>query len=217
MPDLSYLGVFRRRRTIAIGAATLALLTAAVNDLPAQAATIKTVAYAEASQTFRAGNTSAPVADRNDEWVVTHFTPVQWPVSPSTEVSSAFGWRSSPCYGCSNDHHGVDLIPGYGTLIHSIAEGVVVASITDGGLGEHVIVEHEIDGETVQSVYAHMVYGSKRVSVGDTVAMGEVLGAVGNTGASTGPHLHFEIRLDGIDSIDPIAWLAQHATEAFAG
>ena len=66
-----------------------------------------------------------------------------------------------------------------------------------------------IDGEVVTSVYAHMVDGSRRFETGDTVKVGDVIGETGNTGMSTGPHLHFEIRLGGINGewVDPLEWL----------
>ncbi|MCU1417338.1 MAG: metalloendopeptidase family, partial [Schumannella sp.] len=137
---------------------------------------------------------------------------------PSTEISSGFGFRIAPCsWGCSSDHQGVDFDPGYGTSIHVIADGVVVESTSGGGLGQHVAVKHVIDGRVVETVYGHMIFGSQTVSVGDKVKMGEIIGHVGSTGASTGPHLHFEVRPGGGDAIEPLAWLAKNVTEAWAG
>jgi len=216
--DRSYAGVFRKRRTVAIGATVVAFLTVTVHDLPASAATMKVEAYAAASQTLVASaHTFGPSAVRDDLYVITQFTPVQWPIAPSSDVSSGFGWRVAPCrWGCSSDHQGVDFDPGYGTEIHVIADGVVVESSSDGGLGQHVIVQHEINGAMVQSVYGHMIFGSQTVSVGDTVVMGQVIGDVGSTGASTGPHLHFEIRPGGGAAIEPLAWLAKNVTQEWA-
>lgn len=212
--DHSYFGAFRRKRTIAIGAATLVLLTVSVHDLPAQAATMKMEAYAASSQTMVTGGTVAPSADRDDRYVITRYTPVQWPIAPTSDVSSGFGWRIAPCYwGCSSDHQGVDFDPGSGTAIHVIADGVVIESTADGGLGQHVIVQHEINGSMVQSIYGHMIFGSQTVSVGDTVTRGQLIGDVGSTGASTGPHLHFEIRPDGGEAVEPLGWLAKNVTE----
>ncbi len=220
LPDIdkhdgrSYAGAFRRRRTIAIGAATLVFLTVTVHDLPAQAVTIKQEAYAAASQTLVVPTeTIAPSASRGDTYVISLFTPVQWPIAPSSDVSSGFGWRSAPCWGCSSDHQGVDFDPGYGVQILAIADGVVVQSSIDGGLGQHVVIEHTIDGQKVQSVYGHMIFGSQTVNLGDTVTRGQLLGNVGNTGASTGPHLHFEIRPGGGEAVEPLVWLAEHVTE----
>jgi len=216
LPAGSYLGVFRRRRTIAVGAAVISLLTITVHDLPASAATMKVDAYAASQQVVTTPNAFAPVATR-EGYVVTQYTPVQWPIPPSTDISSGFGWRVSPCWGCSSDHQGVDFLPGYGTAIHVVAAGVVVESASDGGLGQHVVVQHVINGQIVQTVYGHMIYGSQTVRVGDTVTMGEVLGRTGSTGASTGPHLHFEVRPGGGDAVEPLAWLAKNVTEAWVG
>lgn len=213
--DHGYAGAFRKRRLVTIGAATLVLLTVTVHDLPAQAVTMKEEAFAAASQTMVVSSDAfAPTANRNDVYLITHFTPIQWPIAPASDVSSGFGWRTAPCnWGCSSDHQGVDFDPGYGVSIHAIADGVVVESSSDGGLGQHVIVEHEIDGQMVQSVYGHMIFGSRTVGVGDTVTRGQVIGSVGSTGVSTGAHLHFEIRPGGGEALAPLGWLAKHVTE----
>ena len=218
VPLDSYLGVFRKRRTIAIGAAVISFLTVTVHDLPASAATMKHDAYEAASQQLTtSAATFTPVATRED-FTVTQYTPVQWPLAPTTDVSSGFGWRVAPCsWGCSSDHQGVDFDPGYGAPIHVVAAGVVVESSSDGGLGQHLVIKHDIDGHMVETVYGHMIFGSQTVAVGDKVTMGQLIGHVGSTGASTGPHLHFEVRPGGGDAIEPLAWLAKTVTEAWAG
>lgn len=217
LPDAA-LGVFRKRRTLAVGAAVVSMLTVTVHDLPASAATMKVEAFSAASQRMTtSSDTFSPVATR-EEFVISQFTPVQWPIAPSSDISSGFGWRVAPCsWGCSSDHQGVDFDPGYGTAIHVIADGVVVESGSDGGLGQHVVVQHDIDGAIVQSVYGHMIFGSQTVRVGDVVTRGQVIGDVGSTGASTGPHLHFEIRPGGGEAIEPLGWLAKFVTEPWAG
>jgi murein DD-endopeptidase MepM/ murein hydrolase activator NlpD len=209
---------FRKKRTLAVGAAVVSMLTVTVHDLPASAATMKVEAFSAASQRLTtSAATFSPIATR-EEFVISQYTPVQWPIAPSSDISSGFGWRVAPCsWGCSSDHQGVDFDPGYGTAIHVIADGVVVESGSDGGLGQHVVVQHEIDGVMVQSVYGHMIYGSQTVRVGDAVTRGDVLGDVGSTGLSTGPHLHFEIRPGGGAAIEPLGWLAKYVTEAWAG
>ena len=207
----------RNRRNLAIGAVVVSFLSVTVTNLPASAVTLKQEAFAAASQTMTSAETFSPVASR-DVYSITIFTPVQWPIAPTSDISSGFGWRVAPCrWGCSSDHQGVDFDPGYGTPIEVVADGVVVESNSDGGLGQHIIVQHQIDGAMVQSVYGHMIFGSNTVNVGDTVTRGEVIGDVGSTGASTGPHLHFEIRPDGGAAIEPLAWLAANVTETWAG
>ncbi|MDF0513898.1 peptidoglycan DD-metalloendopeptidase family protein [Agromyces sp. H3Y2-19a] len=133
---------------------------------------------------------------------------IQWPFAIGVHIGDRFGYRD--CAGCSSDHHGQDFNPGYGAEIQSIADGVVVNSTDEGGsLGTVVMIDHQIDGQTVTSVYAHMISGSRLVEEGDTVEVGQVIGQTGNTGMSTGPHLHFEIRIGGMDGewVDPLEWL----------
>ena len=133
---------------------------------------------------------------------------IQWPFAVGVHVGDQFGYRN--CAGCSVNHGGQDFNPGLGAPIQSIADGVV--SFTEdgeGSLGVHMIIDHMIDGKLVSSVYAHMIHGSMLLKTGDVVKVGQVLGKVGSTGMSTGPHLHFEIRLGGITGTktDPLAWL----------
>lgn len=133
---------------------------------------------------------------------------IQWPFAVGVHIGDRFGYRN--CAGCSSNHHGQDFNPGLGAQIQSIADGTVSASTDSGGsLGVVTMVDHVIDGQVVTSVYAHMEYDSRRFEVGDTVKVGDILGTTGNTGMSTGPHLHFEIRIGGIDGewVDPLEWL----------
>lgn len=131
---------------------------------------------------------------------------VQWPFAVGVHIGDGYG----STYGRYSAHHGLDFNPGTGAPIQAIADGVVTfAEDGEGDLGVHMMITHQINGQTITSVYAHMIHGSMRFKVGDTVKVGQVIGNVGNTGYSTGPHLHFEIRLGGIDGTwtDPLAWL----------
>jgi murein DD-endopeptidase MepM/ murein hydrolase activator NlpD len=133
---------------------------------------------------------------------------VQWPFAVGVHIGDRFGYRN--CAGCSSNHGGQDFNPGNGAPIQSIADGVVsYAQDGEGSLGVHMIIEHEINGQKVASVYAHMIHGSMLVKQGDVVKAGQVIGKTGNTGMSTGPHLHFEIRIGGKDGkkVDPLEWL----------
>ncbi|PPH09024.1 M23 family peptidase [Rathayibacter sp. AY1H3] len=135
---------------------------------------------------------------------------IQWPFAVGVPVGDRFGYRN--CAGCSVNHGGTDFNPGDGSPIQAIADGIVRTVIDgEGSLGVHVIVDHEIDGQLVSSVYAHMQHGSAAVSEGDPVKVGQILGLVGTTGMSTGPHLHFEIRLDGVTKVDSYLWLKANA------
>lgn len=135
-------------------------------------------------------------------------SPIQWPFTQGVPISDGFGPRVAPCGGCSSYHKGLDLTPGVGTPIQAIADGVVAAVNTlSGGFGVHLMIDHVVDGQRVSSLYAHMQQGSVTVAVGENVTVGQTIGRVGNTGLSTGAHLHFEILLDGTVPIDPYAWL----------
>ena len=136
---------------------------------------------------------------------------IQWPFAVGVHIGDHFGYRD--CAGCSSDHGGQDFNPGYGAEIQAIADGTVAVSTDSGGsLGVVMMIDHIIDGEVVTSVYAHMIEGSRRFEVGDTVHVADVIGQTGNTGMSTGPHLHFEIRVGGKDGywIDPLVWLYEN-------
>jgi murein DD-endopeptidase MepM/ murein hydrolase activator NlpD len=137
---------------------------------------------------------------------------IQWPFPIGVPISDYFGPRESPGGIGSTDHKGVDFTPGQGTPIQSIADGVVstVEPFDNSGLGVHVIVDHVINGQMVQSVYGHMIVGSITVTEGQVIKVAQVVGQVGSTGASTGAHLHLEIRPDGV-AVDPYAWLKANA------
>lgn len=138
---------------------------------------------------------------------------IVWPVVDPSRTSDVFGPRGSGCSGCSAYHDGIDFLPGAGTPIMSIADGVVVTATSNGGgLGNYVEVQHNIRGELITSLYAHMESGSIEVSAGQQVTAGQRLGAVGSTGQSTGPHLHLEMYgSDGV-RFDGMAWLSANVT-----
>ncbi|WP_291057674.1 M23 family metallopeptidase [Herbiconiux sp.] len=133
---------------------------------------------------------------------------VQWPFPVGVPISDGFGPRSSPGGIGSTNHKGVDFTPGQGTAIGAVADGVVslVQRSDNGGLGVYVVIDHVIDGQAVSSWYGHMLTGSPVVSEGQAVLVGQQIGSVGNTGTSTGAHLHLEIH-EGGTPVDPFAWL----------
>jgi murein DD-endopeptidase MepM/ murein hydrolase activator NlpD len=134
-----------------------------------------------------------------------------WPTVDGSGVfiSSGFGYRSAPCSACSSDHRGIDMNPGYGTEVYSSTAGTVVSVGWDGSLGWDVTIQDEGNR---QYVYGHMIEGSTPadVVVGAKVKQGQVIGLVGNTGLSTGAHLHFEIHEDGV-KINPYPELLKYA------
>ena len=134
---------------------------------------------------------------------------VQWPFTRGVPISSGFGPRTvRGCGFCSTYHQGLDMNPASGTPIQAIADGVVAeVGNPSGSFGVYAVIDHVVDGQKVSSMYAHMLLGSLDLAVGDTVTVGQIIGAVGSSGASTGAHLHFEVRLGGTVPVDPYAWL----------
>ena len=119
------------------------------------------------------------------------------PVAAS--VSSAFGMRSHPILGSHRFHKGVDLRAGFGTPIRASADGRVAAAGWNGGYGREVRLDH---GQGLQTLYAHM--SRLATHPGQRVHAGEIIGFVGSSGLSTGPHLHYEVLKDG-RPVNPLA------------
>lgn len=119
-----------------------------------------------------------------------------WPVPGFTRVSSPFGWRTNPISGNRELHTGVDIAgPGInGATVVAAGAGQVVSAGWRGGYGNTIIIDH---GNGVITLYAHLQAGGIFVSVGQHVRAGQRIGAVGSTGFSTGPHLHWEVRVNG--------------------
>jgi murein DD-endopeptidase MepM/ murein hydrolase activator NlpD len=110
----------------------------------------------------------------------------------SGPITSDYGQRSGGM------HHGVDIGKRANVVpIVAAADGTVSRSYVSSSYGEAIFIEHTVEGQKWETVYAHMVSGSRRVQVGDLVKKGQTIGLMGNTGQSTGPHLHFEIHVNG--------------------
>lgn len=107
-------------------------------------------------------------------------------------LTSGFGSRISPITGLNHEHKGIDLAAPEGTRVYACKGGTVAIASYDNTYGNYIILDHE---NKTQSVYAHL--SAMLVETGEDVARGTVIGRVGTTGASTGPHLHFEIRVNG--------------------
>lgn len=116
-------------------------------------------------------------------------------------VTSAFGYRIHPITGTTRLHTGMDFGVGYGVPVHAADNGVVIHAGWYGGYGNCVIIDH---GGGFTTLYAHA--SALCVSYGQTVKQGQVVSKVGSTGFSTGPHLHFEVRYNGVP-IDPMSRL----------
>ena len=121
-----------------------------------------------------------------------------WPTDGT--VTSGFGYRNHPIFKQRRLHAGIDIPAGTGQSIYAAGDGTVVLAGSYGGYGNAVVIDH---GDGMQTVYAHQ--SKLAVSDGAQVLAGDTIGYVGSTGFSTGPHLHFEIRLGGSPT-DPLAW-----------
>jgi murein DD-endopeptidase MepM/ murein hydrolase activator NlpD len=128
---------------------------------------------------------AGPVQGASGGWI--------WPVSGT--LTSGFGYR------WGRMHEGIDIAVPEGTPIRAAKAGTVAIAAYTGGYGNYTCVDH---GGGVSSCYGHQ--SSYAVSSGDSVAQGDVIGYSGNTGSSTGPHLHFEIRVNG-SAVDPLGYL----------
>lgn len=116
-------------------------------------------------------------------------------------ITSGFGVRRSPTSGAYRMHYGLDIASPIGTSILAPADGVVMMAEAKSGYGKKVVVDH---GYGISTVFAH---ASKLfVNEGDVVKKGQKIAAVGSTGSSTGPHLHYEVHVDGIPA-DPLNYV----------
>jgi murein DD-endopeptidase MepM/ murein hydrolase activator NlpD len=110
-------------------------------------------------------------------------------------MSSGFGMRRHPIQGYNKMHKGVDFAASSGTPIYAAGDGVIEQAGRKGGYGNYIRIRHN---NQLKTAYAHMSRFAKGMSTGRRVRQGEIIGYVGTTGASTGPHLHYEVMLNGV-------------------
>lgn len=133
-------------------------------------------------------------------------TRVTWPYDHPVKIGDGFGPRAE------GFHKGVDMLAGADTPVQSIADGVVFATGDGGTGGVFVDISHTVGGQRICSMYMHFVEGSLRVSVGQIVTAGQVIGITGRTGNATVEHTHFELYYADNARFDPIPWLNAHAS-----
>lgn len=125
--------------------------------------------------------------------------PTLWPADG--RISSPFGYRNDPIYSIEKKHEGIDIAAPHGADIRASANGKVIFSGTNGNYGKCIILNHN---NGITTLYAHA--SSLLVKEGQTVKKGDIIAKVGSTGKSTGPHLHFEVRINGKPD-DPTKYL----------
>ena len=122
---------------------------------------------------------------------------------PIPRISYGFGWRFHPIEKIRKHHNGIDFAGALGTNIYAVRNGKVIFSGPSkikgrngepGGGGYIIKIRHKINGAFYTSTYMHLLKGSLKVAKGQRVTEGDLIAKLGNTGASTGPHLHFEIQ-----------------------
>ena len=124
---------------------------------------------------------------------------LNWPLGGP--ITSPFGWRVHPITGASRFHSGIDIGGDYGDTIHAAGAGIVSYAGWISGYGYAVIIDH---GGGISTLYGHNQ--ALLVSEGQSVSQGQAIAECGSTGNSTGPHCHFEVRVDG-DPVDPMGYL----------
>ena len=158
-----------------------------------QAARAAAAVAAAAAATQSSGGQGA-----SDNWVQ-GTGQLGWPVSG--EITSPYGYRVHPIWGTTIYHSGIDIGVDEGTPVHAADGGVVVWSGWMGGYGYAVVIDH---GNGLSTLYGHN--SELAVDEGQSVAKGQVISYAGSTGNSTGPHVHFEVRVNG-DPVDPMGYL----------
>lgn len=128
-------------------------------------------------------------------------TPLRKPLAGALQMTSTFGYRTDPFFGRPALHSGVDLRDAYGTPIHATAAGTVTVAAPSGGYGNMVEIDH---GGGLSTRYGHL--SAISVAAGQHVEPGAIVGRLGSTSRSTGPHLHYEVRMGG-EAVDPARFL----------
>ena len=176
----------------------------AIEELNASSAQVSAMlkerqaARAAAAAAVAAAAQSSGGQGASDNWVQ-GTGQLGWPVSG--EITSPYGYRVHPIWGTTIYHSGIDIGVDEGTPVHAADGGVVVWSGWMGGYGYAVVIDH---GNGLSTLYGHN--SELAVDEGQSVAKGQVISYAGSTGNSTGPHVHFEVRVNG-DPVDPMGYL----------
>ena len=171
----------------------------------------KLVAELEAERAAAAAAAAAAAGSGGGGGSATASGSFLWPVASYVYVSSRFGLRVHPITGEKKSHTGIDIASNQGTAVYASDGGTVTLAGWNGGYGNCIMIDH---GNGYVTLYGHL--SSISVSQGQTVSQGTTIGAVGSTGNSTGPHLHFEVLKNGT-RIDPEQFFSGLTISADAG
>ncbi|GAB3999516.1 hypothetical protein GCM10028807_49970 [Spirosoma daeguense] len=127
---------------------------------------------------------------------------LRWPIKGTLRISSPFGARVAPTVGASTYHNGIDIAVGEGTTVYAPASGNVVSISTSAAGGKQLTIRHT---NGMVSGYAHL--SNYAVVIGESVTQGQVIAYSGKTGNVTGPHLHFSLRDETGQYVNPLAYL----------
>ncbi len=213
--------VFRRfaKAAAAFGAVFAAPAAAEVIEIPDAAAEGLVASYAAADEApVVIGDADAEFRQLYAEWQASDKTgarpervamvavPSRMPLDGS-QLTSKFGMRNHPVLGTRRKHNGIDLAAPTGTPVFATADGIVEKAKHFSSYGLYVQIDH---GAELETRYAHM--SRLAVEAGERVQKGQLVGYVGSTGRSTGPHLHYEVRIAG-HPVDPLPYMAMSSTQ----
>ena len=156
--------------------------------------TNKLESYYEDNKEEAGGGADAPATQTGLKGLI-------WPTNATRLITSPYGNRVSPTLGATTFHAGVDIGAPYGSSVLAALPGKIIEAGWYGGYGLCVVIAHD---EGISTLYGHL--DSVHVSVGQQVKRGQVIGLCGSTGISTGPHIHYEVRVNG-NPINPLPYL----------
>ena len=138
---------------------------------------------------------------------------MMWPTLESSYITSPYGSRPHPIQGVIKNHDGIDIGGNTGDPVYAAADGIVIYSdFNNGGYGNMIMIDHGVsnEGMKIVTLYAH---GDERLkNIGDVVKKGDIIMEMGSTGNSTGSHVHFEVRENGVH-VDPKKYLSSNSVD----